>query len=186
MAMDVTELVVGSNGSLWVADPGTAVPADIDVAFGTGWADLGFATDDGITWTVGREITDIPAWQSFYPLRKIVTSVSADLAFSMMQWSTETLTFALGGGTVTGTLGKYEYHPPDPSVIDERMLAAEWIDGDVKFRIIYERGIVSENVEAEIARAAAAVLPVTYSALGTAGEDPFIIQTNSEAFAPAA
>lgn len=186
MAKSASELVIGANGSIFTAPLLTATPTDIGDPLDEDFVELGYATDDGVKWTTGRTIVDIPAWQSFYALRKIVTEVEATLAFALMQWSRDTITFALGGGTVTGTVGAYQYTPPDPSVIDERMLAVEWQDGDNNFRLIYTRGLVTENVETDVTRAAAAVLPVTFAALGSAGVDPYILQTDSAAFAAAA
>jgi hypothetical protein len=128
----------------------------------------------------------IRAWQSFYDLRRIIASKEGSLAFQLMQWNGDTVKLAFGGGEVTEPAeGAFLYTPPDPAEIDERMMAVEWEDGDYDFRLIFPKGIVSENVETNIVRTAAALLPITFSLLGQDGVPPFLLHTNHPAFADA-
>lgn len=195
---NVDEIVVGANGSIFTAPKGTAIPASISVALGVAWKDAGYVTEDGVTFTDGKSMESVRAWQSLHDLRKIVTSKDTTAAFSLMQWSGSNVVFAFGGGEIEEVVapvpadpgpeapGEYRYHPPAPDVIDELMLAIEWTDGDKDYRLVFERGMVSENVETNITRSAAGLLPITYSILGTDGEDPWILDTNDPAFADVA
>lgn len=185
---NVDEIVVGSNGSIFSAPKGTAIPASIAVALGPGWVDAGYVTEDGVTFTDGKTLESVRAWQSLYDLRKLVTAKEAMAAFSLMQWSEGNVKLAFGGGEVTEIVadsGNFRYTPPDPEAIDERMLAIEWVDGDKDYRLIFPKGMVSENIETNVTRSAAALLPITFAILGEDGVDPWILDTNDPAFAPA-
>lgn len=186
MTKDAGEIVVGANGSIYTAPLGSAVPASISSPLGAEWTELGYATEDGVTWTDGKSLESIRAWQSFYDLRRIVTSKEGSLAFSLMQWNRATVELAFGGGVVSSpAVGAYRYTPPVPAEIDERMMAVEWVDGAHDFRLTFLKGIVSESVEVNIVRTAAGLLPITFSLLGDDGLDPFILDTNHPAFADA-
>lgn len=181
---DAGELVVGSNGSIYTAPLGSALPDSIDDPLSEAWPDLGYASEEGVTWVDGKTMEPIRAWQSFYDLRRLVASKEGSLAFQLMQWNRDTVELAFGGGTVTEPApGAYLYTPPEPQDVDERMMAVEWEDGDSDFRLIFPKGIVSENVETNIVRTAAALLPITFALLGQDGVPPFILQTNHPAFA---
>ncbi len=186
MTKNADELVVGANGSIYTAPLGSTIPASIAVPLGDDWTELGYASEDGVTWVDGKSLQSIRAWQSFYDLRRIVESKEGSLAFQLMQWNGDTVELAFGGGEVTEpTAGNYRYTPPDPGDIDERMMAIEWVDGDSDFRLTFPKGMVSENVETNIVRTAAALLPITFALLGQEGTDPFILDTNHPAFAAA-
>lgn len=186
MGKDADEIVVGANGSVYVAEVGATIPASIAVPLGGSWTELGYVTEDGVTWTDGKSLQSIRAWQSFYDLRRIVDSREGMLAFGMMQWDGVTVPLALGGGEITESApgsGNFRYTPPDPADIDERAMAVEWTDGDKDYRLIFPKGMVSENVETNIVRTGAAILPITFALLGEEGVEPFILDTNDPAFA---
>lgn len=188
MGKNAGELVVGANGSIFTAPPGSPVPASINDPLDVdAWFDTGYATEDGVTFTDGKNTTNIMAWQSFYALRTIIESREATAVFSLMQWNGENVKLAYGGGDVVEPEpGAFRYVPPAPSEVDERMLAVEWEDGDKDYRLILPKGMVSEGVETNIVRTAAGVLPITFAVLGQDGQDPWFFDTNDPAFAAVA
>ena len=180
------EIVVGANGSIYVAPVGTAIAATIDAPLAEDWVDLGYVTEDGVSWTDGKTLQSIRAWQSFYDLRRVVESKEGSLGFTLMQWSGQNVTLAFGGGTVTESAldsGFYLYEPPDPASIDERAMAVEWSDGAKDYRLVFPKGMVSENVETNLQRTAASLLPISFSLLGQDAVNPFELYTNDPAFA---
>lgn len=188
MTKDADEIVVGANGSIYVGAVGATIPASIDDALdGAAWTDLGYVTEDGVSWTDGKSLTSIRAWQSFYDLRRIVESKEGSLGFTLMQWSGENVKLAFGGGTIDEAAGSglYKFTPPDPATIDERAMAVEWTDGDKDYRLVFPKGMVSENVETNIVRTDSANLPISFALLGQAGVNPFELYTNDPAFADA-
>lgn len=179
------EIVVGGNGRILVAEVGTAAPADITEAASASWVELGYVSDEGVTFTVGKEIEDVNAWQSFFPIRKLMTAMTGDLAYELIQWNRDTVPFAFGGGEVTEpSAGSYHYEPPEPGVLDERAMAVEFVDGLFIFRIFVPRGLVSEDVETAINKAPNSVLPINFSALGDEGVKPWYLDTNAPGFEP--
>jgi hypothetical protein len=188
VAIDVDEVVVGADGHIYVAPVGTTAPADIAAAWGAGWIDLGYATEDGVTFTESRTITDLMAWQSFYPVRRVVTAKNTTVAFVLQQWNEDTVKLAFGGGTVTTTAGPpahYLYTPPSAETIDERAVGVEWEDGTKIYRLIIPRAVVTDDVATQIVRADTAQLPITMGVIGEAGVSPWILRTNDPAWAAA-
>ena len=135
--------------------------------------------------TDGKTIVDVAAWQSFYAVREIISAREFSRAFVLRQWDRYTIGLAFGGGTFTdqgGGLTKYE--PPDPSTLDERACIVDWQDGMKDYRLVVPRCVVTENVETNLTRTAAADLPITLRVLApTAGADPWYCLTNDPAFA---
>ncbi len=188
MGKDVDEIVVGANGTVWVAPVGTAAPADEAEAPGAGWVDMGYTSEDGATLTDSKTLEQIPVWQLFYAARRIITERDLNVAVVLRQWSGEKVKLAFGGGEVTepdvvGNPGKYKYTPPSPGEIDERAYMLDWVDGTKHYRLVIPRCMVTENVETNLVRTAAADLPITVGILGSDGVDPWYLLTDDPAFA---
>jgi hypothetical protein len=177
-----SEIVVGSNGDISAAAIGVAAPTNATTALASGWTNMGFLSENGATFTYSRTVEPIPVWQLFDPARRIVTGRDITLAFVMRQWNTATLRLAFGGGDVSGTPPNYVYEPPDPEDLDERQLCLDWVDGDREFRLYISHGMVTDNVETNIVRTAAADLPVTFAATPAAGTKPYKIFASDPAF----
>lgn len=180
------QIVVGANGSIAVAPTGTVAPADAVAALPAAAVDLGYADEDGLTFTDGKTLEPINVWQSFYAARQIVTGKESSLAFNLVQWNGDTVPLAFGGGAVVeDSPGNYRYTPPAPGTIDERMAIATWQDGNRNYRLIIPRVVVSEDVETNLTKSAAGLLPITLGVLGSEGVDPWYLLTDDPAFAPA-
>lgn len=186
MSKTVDEIVVGANGTVWVAPVGTTAPASEIATPDDDWLDTGFTSEDGVTLTDAKTLENIPVWQLFYPARRIVTDRDFNVAFVLRQWSLITVPLAFGGGEVSEvTTNHYKYEPPSPEDIDERALMVDWADGTKKYRLIVPRGLVTENVESKLTRAAAADLPITFGVIGDETALPWYLLTNDPALAPA-
>lgn len=186
MALAASEIVVGASGSIRVAPLATAAPVDVATAWGAGWIDLGYADEDGITFSNDQTTEDIMAWQSFNAVRTVITERNTTVAFNLEQWNETTVPLAFGGGSITTTAGPpihYRYDPPTAGVVDERSLGVEWVDGSKIYRLIVPRGVVSESVETNLTKSTAGLLPITFKVLGTDGSVPFYLRTNDPAFA---
>lgn len=179
------QIVVGANGTISTAPVGSTIPADITIPLGEAWAGLGYVSEDGVKWIDSKTTATVPAWQSFYGVRRITEAKEGSVEFGLMQWNADTVGLALGGGTVTGVAGKWRFEPAAPEDLDERALAVEWSDGDRDYRLVFPKGNVSESMETELMRSEAAILPITFSLLGVDGSAPFVLDTNDPAFAPA-
>jgi hypothetical protein len=184
MAQDATEVVVGANGDIYVAPTGSNLPVDVDDPLDAAFSEaLGFVSEDGVTATDGKTTQNIGAWQSFYPLRVLVTERDFRVAFVLRQWNQDTVSLAFGGGTFEATGSFTKYTPPDPSVLDERALVVDWADGDDLFRLVVPRCLAIEAVSTQLTRVNAADLPITMAVLAPAeGEDPWFWMTNAVRF----
>lgn len=183
MANDASEIIVAANGSVYVAEVGTTAPASESASLASGWKQLGFVTEDGVTFTDSKETEAVAAWQSFYPVRRIVTARDASVSFSLRQWNSDTVTLAFGGGTITEpTSGHYKYVPPTPSDVDERALLIDWQDDTRKYRLIIPKGMVSEAVETNLTRSGSSILPITFVATPDSGDDAYYLLTNDASF----
>ena len=94
---DVTKVRVALSGNVWVADTGSTVPTDITVAPNASWTDLGYTTEDGITFSLEQQTQDINGWQSLEPLRVIVTAEPKQFNFTLRQMEKATWTTTFGG-----------------------------------------------------------------------------------------
>lgn len=173
MAVDANEVVVGANGGVFVAPAGTAVPTTPTAALNAAFVEVGYVSEEGVTFTGGVEQEDILAWQSFYPIRKLITARSAGVEFIMKQWNESTIALAFGGGSIDRNGTVTTYTPPTPSEFDARALVLEWEDGTNNYRLVIPRGQVSGEVSTQLVRNSAADLPVSFEA--TPDSDPLAL-----------
>lgn len=185
MAKDVDDIIVGANGTVWVAPVGTAAPTTPVAVPGAGWLDLGYTSEDGVSLVDGKTVEPIRVWQLFHAARRVVTERETTISFVLRQWGKDQVKLAFGGGTVTEpTAGVFKYEPPNPEDLDERALMIDWADGAKHYRWINLRGNVSDNVESQLVRTAAVDLPIAFGILGTDGVKPWYLLTDDPAFDP--
>jgi hypothetical protein len=181
MSLESSEVVVGLTGHIYRAPVGTAFPTNISTAVNDAlWTELGYVTEDGVTFNFGREVQEIMAWQSFDPLRVIPTAIPKTIAWVPRQLNQNTFATAMGGGTWSeGTPGNYEYEPPDESDVDEFALIVEFADGDQNYRFCYRKVMNQEGVEFVVNRQDSINLSTSVKVLAAdAGAKPFIFQTD--------
>jgi hypothetical protein len=193
MALDADEVVIGANGAVSVAPVGTDGPTDITTALDEDFIDLGYVSEDGVEITPGIDMSEINGWQSFYAIRRLVTSRSLEVGFSLLQWNAESIKLAFGGGDVVEeqapsagpppTPGLYVYSPPDPAEIDYRALVIDWSDGSKGYRLHIPKAVVTDTGALSLNRTDAAGLQLTFALQATDGADPFSLITNDPAFA---
>lgn len=179
-----SEVRIGANGSIYIAPSGTTPPANITAAW-TGFTNIGYASEDGLT--ISREMgtEQIKAWQSISTIRYIVTETDFTAGFTLLQFNKDTLPLYLGGGTVTAQGGgSYKYSISSSPTIDERVLGLEWTDGSITNRLIIPRGMVTESGEMSVGRSEAIGLELTFAAMTPAtGTELAYILSNDTAFA---
>lgn len=187
MALDADEIVVGASGAVYVAAVGTAGPTDTATALAASWQHLGYTSEDGVEIAPGMDMSEINGWQSFYALRRVVTSRSLEIGFELLQWNEHSIKLAFGGGTVTSSGVSpdivYTYNPPAPSVIDYRAMVVEWADGTKKYRLHVPKSMVTDTGAMNVTRSDAAGIDLTFGIEATDGTNPFSLITNDPAFA---
>ncbi len=188
---ETDQIVVGANGTVFVAPVGTAAPIDSDSALAAGWVDMGYINENGVVFRDSKTLAEIRVWQLFYVARRIVTGRDAQIVFALSQWNDDTVKLGFGGGTVTepdpvGRPGEYKYVPPAPETIDERAAIVAWTDGTRDYRLHIPRGMVVEAVETNLVRTSNAELPITFGINGSDTGNPWELFTDDPAFNPAA
>lgn len=173
MALDATEAVVAGSGHIYVAPEGTTLPDDL-AALTDPWVELGYTTEDGVTFNLARSTNDILAWQSADPIRVVETSRAITVAGVLRQFNPENLDAAFGGGDFTPgpTFGTYVL--PGSGENEVRVLVIDAIDGDDTVRFIYDRVQQQADVQTQLQRGDTANLPLEFKVLAGA-ELPTII-----------
>ncbi|WP_149183950.1 phage tail protein [Streptomyces sp. TRM49041] len=171
-----SEIRVAGTGRVLVAEVGAALPTAFtdnpSADWGTGWTDLGYTSTDGVTFSKKDKLDPVETWQSISPARFVYADRDLTLKFSMLQFNEDTLPFFLGGKKTdfrsdqTANPGVYEFDVPDGPTFDERALGLEFTDGSqVTYRFVIPRGQVTATDDIKLARKAAAMLGVTFTAL---------------------
>lgn len=165
MTQDASEVVIGGNGSVSSGPANSAnLPVDVDTPLHASFTEHGFVSEDGVTFRDDKEIEGIPAWQSFYDIRKVVAAKTSGCEYVLRQYNPENVQLAYGGGDYDVSGGVATYTPPAPGTIDERSLIIEWVDGDYTFRLVFPKGMVTGEVESVLNRTQATDLPIAFEA----------------------
>lgn len=185
---DPDELVVASNGDVFVADYGATLPEtwDEDVE-GLGFTKVGYISEDGIAFSWTPTVEEFNAWQSRSPVRRELTNHEYTATFAMEQWNGTNLGIAFGGGEVTddGSGGYRFAFLSDVSALSEKSVIMDWNDGDKHYRAVFARASVSDTVEVALTRSSLGLLPVSFSGLDPGAEvDAFALLTDDPAFEP--
>lgn len=185
MAKDADQIVVAASGSVYVAPVGTTVQTDPAVALSTTFRELGYVTEEGVTFSDAPDIESIMAWQKATAVREIVTGRSRSASFSLEQWNDATFPLAFGGGAWSDEgSGVYKFSPPgENDALDEKCLVVDWADGDRNFRFVAYKGSVTEGVETQLTRSGAAVLPIKFDILANDSGNDWEIYSDDPVFA---
>lgn len=179
MPNNADEVFVAANGHIYVAPTDATAPTNASstmASVDSDWIDLGYATQDGVSLAPGQEVTDIFVWQEFYPIKRIPTSKSFEVSFTLAQLNSETLGLAFGGGTTTGAdPGPYTFSPAAAETLDERSMTIDVIDGTRVYRFYIPVGIVTDLGEVTFNRTSIVNLPVTFGATAAGSQDPFSV-----------
>ncbi len=174
MSQNAEEITVALSGKVWVApySAGLTLPDDLatpDAAF----IDLGYTSEDGVTFSASPNVEDIMSWQKQTPVRRIVTGRDTSVAFTLEQTNLDTFALAFGGGTWTEpTAGLYRYDPPaDADLLSEYACVVDFADGDRNSRIVLMRATINDAVKTQLVRNNAAMLPITLAALTPDDQD---------------
>lgn len=141
MALDSDNVRVAVTGAVSMGAVGVTAPTDADTPLGTGWADLGYVGEDGVTEARDRSTNTIRAWQNGDVLREVVTESSLTYNLVLAETKRETVELYYGS-TVDATDGSI---PIVPSKTGGRhAFVLDVIDGDEFIRAYVPSGEVTE------------------------------------------
>jgi hypothetical protein len=188
MAQNPKELRYATDGDLWIAESGVELPETISDELDAEFANLGYASDEGVSSSRSISTEDIRAWQEADPIDKRVTERGFAISATLLQTNRDVYAATFGGGEWVETkTDEYEYLPPasgDP--LPEYSLVVDIKDGDVHDRLIIPRCVVADEVETQYVRNDATKYPLNFTALAPEGGGrAWRFQTNNAHMAPA-
>lgn len=179
--LNAEEVRVALTGHIYYAPLGSDIPADLTAP--VGGIDLGYTTEEGVSFTFSKETEDIMGWQSMDPLRKLITAAPKSCNFTLRQLSRDTWLSTMGGEVTDGGAGVYRWEPDDSKQV-EGVIIVDFEDNDIGYRFGFRRAAQSGEVEFSLVRTDAVNLPNTWTALATKdGSKSFFMDTNDPAFA---
>jgi len=170
MAGDATQIVVAGTGTISVAPYGTALPdgavsvlESLDAAF----VDLGYTTEDGVALTDGVAVEEVMAWQSSYPVRRLVSAYTGAVKFGVLQWSKDIFEQVLAG-VVTEVVADtvHKFTPTRDGVVAEKSIVVDFIDGVEEYRWVFPKVGLAADIEIPLVRTAASVIPTEWGVIG--------------------
>jgi hypothetical protein len=147
MALDATNVRVGVTGAVYVAPSGTAIPTTVDGTLNAAFRDLGYVSEDGVTEAYDEDTAEIKAWQNGVTVRRLITSSTASLSFTLLESKANVLElFHKGSSVVTDGDTGYKINVKAPAV-DRRTFVVDVVDGTDVIRIVVPDGDVTERGE---------------------------------------
>ncbi len=167
---------VGASGYALYAATGTTLPTAATTAPAAGFLanDVGYLSDAGITMSIGRETTDITAWQNADVVRTIMTGHTVTFAFEMLETNSDSLELAFGN-FASNTV------EIDGTVMPNKAFILHVDDGGNDIRIVVPNGQVTENGDVTFANNDAVKWPVTITAFPDGNGNKAYIYLASEA-----
>ena len=148
MATVADNVLVALTGSALVAPVGTTAPVLATTAWGVGFVDLGYVSDDGIEEAHEDDTAEIPAWQRGDIVRRLITGTSAQYSLTLIETTKAALELYHKGAAVTGVHASG--HGPASlnvgvPVTDKRAFGFDIIDGSKIVRMVIPSGEVTER-----------------------------------------
>lgn len=170
MAASASYAVVGQGGTVLWGTTGITMPGSLTATL-TGFNDLGYLDEDGVTVTVTPTIQEFNVWQSVQPIRRGLQNQTIALSGKFAEVNANTVPKTFGGGSVSATGGTFTYTFADPTAgaLDEFATVADVTDGSDKVRFSFSRVNQTEAAEVAFNRQNLAVLPFNFGVLAPSG-----------------
>ncbi|NPD32255.1 hypothetical protein HLV35_03105 [Eggerthellaceae bacterium zg-997] len=170
MPLDVSKVLVGApdqktTGAILSAPLGTALPKDASSALDAAFTSSGYVSEDGLSMKTDRGTTNVSDW-SRKVVRKLLDSFEAELSWSEIQMSYESLCHAFGEDNVK-LVPRNRQHGEQITVSVNASMPAprSWVfnmkDGNTKIRIVVPSGQVTGVDELTFAAGDPLQLPIT-------------------------
>jgi hypothetical protein len=160
MALTAGAVRVGVTGRIYVAPQGTAIPTATSGVLASGFNDMGYAKDDGITISVENDTTDIRAWQNGDLVRRVQSSVTFSIQFVMIETNEYSLktyfnNYTHGAGVLDGSVTMNGSQPFRGAVV------LDVIDGTNLIRVAFPDAQVTDRGDITIVNGDALAYDVT-------------------------
>lgn len=166
MSLTSGAVVVAGTGELYIAASGTTAPTDATSALPVAWKGLGYTTEDGVSFSLSRETTDLNAWQGS-KLRVLTTAEPITVTASFLETKTDVLLTAFGGGTVSnnGTVSKFTPAAEGTNTIRSMCVDVTDAGTGFKYRWWFSKVQIEGSVEFSLTRTDGVAYAVTFGVL---------------------
>jgi hypothetical protein len=171
MALDSTKVRAAVSGAVSVGPTSATAPTSASSAL-TGFMDLGYVSDAGVTETRSRDTNDIRAWQGGALVRTLVTSGSLQYNFVLLETKDDTVKLFYGT-TITKTVTDGSFLIIPTSTGGRQSFVLDVIDGSELIRTYIPQGEVSEVGDRVYVNSE----PIGYEVTITAYTDPVLNAT---------
>jgi hypothetical protein len=139
VATNAANVRVGVSGEVSFAPAGSTLPTDATTALDAAFTGLGYNSDDGVTETVDRQMSNVVAWQNGDIVRKVKNSEEVMYQFTLIETTADVLEAYYGNFTAVSGSAK---------VGGQANTRGSWviqvIDGADILRIVIPDGEVTE------------------------------------------
>ena len=171
-ALTPGEVQVGTPNAagIYLAPVGTAGPVDTITPWPAPWSILGYLSDAGPTVGQTTSNQDITPWQSYAPIRSVITARAITLQFVMWQLNSQTLALYFDAD-VPVPVGTGAFTLPVITTKSGHLYAVgiDAADGGRVMRMIFPKARLSAAGNMAITRGAAIGLDSTLTALDSSG-----------------
>ncbi|MEV2279182.1 hypothetical protein AB0I72_26735 [Nocardiopsis sp. NPDC049922] len=188
------------KATIYFAPKGTDVSGlmdDVMAAIPAECTAMGYTAEDGIELTPSVETNPVNVHQSATPVKFVVASASATLAFTMMQFDENTVPVYFGTDFVDGVDGTKVLDLSSTPELAENVVIVEWGDfvedtsgatpvlvSGTKARLIVPRGMLSERNAISLTKTDAQQLGVTIQALDLNGSLGKVLMKTADGSVP--
>lgn len=143
MALDATKVRSAVTGVVSVGPTSATAPTGTGTAAPTGFTDLGWVGEGGVTESPTRTTKPIKGWQNGLTVRRVVTDGEYTVKFTLLETSKATMELYYGGTATTGaTDGSIPVIPTATG--GNKSFCIDIVDGAEKKRIYIPTGEVTE------------------------------------------
>jgi hypothetical protein len=167
---------IGSTGFVLYAATGTTLPTTATAVPAAGFLanDVGYLSDAGITMSIGRETTDIKAWQNGDTVATIQTGHTVTLALEMLETNSDSLELYFGNFSSSSV-------EVDGTAPSQKAMIFHVEDSGNDIRIVVPIAKVTETGDVTFANADAVKWPITVTAYPDGNGNKAYIYFASEA-----
>ncbi|MEQ4716087.1 hypothetical protein [Nonomuraea sp. B19D2] len=183
--IDADFIKFAPNGRVLMAASKTAlptIPTTVATAFDdatpiSGWTDLGYVTEDGVTLTPTLTTSAFPVWQSNAPAKITVTGAGLDFQFALAQWDKDSTELFFGGTWGAATAGITKMSLPSNPALREKAFLILWGDLDTVNGLYVPRAMISDRDGLSLGKTDPSILNMTFQSLDHAGNLADIVTT---------
>ncbi len=167
---------VGATGYTLFAATGTTLPTNATTAPAAGFLanDVGYLSDAGITMSIGRDVTDIKAWQNGDTVRTIQTGHTVSFQFEMLETNSDALELYFGNFSSSSV-------EVDGTAMPQKAMIFHIEDTGNDIRVCVPIAQVTESGDVTFANSDAVKWPVTVTCFPDGNGNKAYIYFNSEA-----